>query len=64
MSKKKPDLLVDVKECSHVNYKITGSGMNMITLQRDIDIKCEDCGTAWNIRLQHGKKRAYIKVVG
>ena len=48
MSKKKPDLLVDVKECSHVNYKITGSGMNMITLQRDIDIKCEDCGTAWN----------------
>ena len=57
-----PKLKTKLEDCSHIHYRFKDSGMSTVTFQRDIGLECVDCGTVWDIKLLHGKKRAYIKV--
>lgn len=57
-----PKFRKKVEDCSHIYVVLGDSGMKMASRQRDVGLKCKDCGTVWDIKLFHGQKRAYIKV--
>lgn len=58
MSKK----LASPTECDHIGIRICDTGYWFAGKRRDIGLRCEDCGTEWDVQIKQGFAGATIKL--
>lgn len=50
------------EECSHIGIKICDTGYDVTKERRDIGLKCEDCGSEWDVHFERGTLGASIEL--